>query len=469
MNKRILFLFIALSVIPQLAKARIVPATPATFQAKVPHLLPGDVLQLAAGTYTASLNINGLNGTASHPIVITGSGNSTIFNGDDCCNTISLRKSTYIVIKNMKLDGLNINGPDGIKAEGNTESNPNWTHHITVENLTIVNYANNQQQVGISTKCPSSHWLIKNNIIDGAGTGIYLGNSDGTQPFINGIIENNFIQNTIGYNIEVKHQINGQRDLVEGVRAGTNQSGKTILRNNVFSKGNNSSTGESARPNVLVGGFPTTGTGKNDYYEVYGNFFYNNPVEALFQGTGNVMIYNNIFVNHENPVEFRAVYITPHNGVSPQNVKIFHNTLWTNYSLGGIRINEPDINYRQYIAGNVAFTPDLSTAITASNTNTTLFSDNIIDGYANAGHYLVSATGDINTLNLYPETGQLKAISSTPKTRFKTNTDYDKDFNNNAYDWTYRGAYSGGGINKGWKLALAIKNQDNKRKPDKKH
>jgi hypothetical protein len=290
MNKKnLFFLFIPLIAIPQTAMARIIPATPATFEAKVPYLLPGDNLQLAAGTYKAPLTINQLNGTASHPIMITGAGDATIFKGNDCCNTISLRKSSYIVIKNIKLDGLNIKGPDGIKAEGNTASNPNWTHHITVENLTIVNYANNQQQVGISTKCPSSNWIIKNNTIDGAGTGLYVGNSDGTQPFVNGIIENNFIQNTIGYNIEIKHQFNGKRDLPEGVKAETNQSGKTIIRNNVFSKGKNSSTGEkNARPNLLVGGFPSEGTGKDDYYEVYGNFFYNNPVEALFQGTGNI-------------------------------------------------------------------------------------------------------------------------------------------------------------------------------------
>jgi hypothetical protein len=446
-----------LIVIPQTAKARIIKATPANFEAKVPYLLPGDRLQLAAGTYTNPLTINGLNGTASRPIVIMGAGNSTIFNGNACCNTISLRKSSYIVIKNMKLDGLNINGPDGIKAEGNFASNPNWTHHITIDNLTIVNYANNQQQVGISTKCPSSNWIIKNNVIDGAGTGLYLGNSDGTQPFVNGLIENNFIQNTIGYNIEVKHQINGQRDLAEGVEAGTNRSGKTILRNNVFSKAKNSSTGENARPNLLVGGFPTAGTGKNDYYEVYANFFYNNPVEALFQGTGNIMLYSNIFVNHANPPGFSTVSITPHNGVSPQNIKIFHNTLWSNTSAGGIRINNPDVNYQQYIVGNVAFLPVASTAITSTNT-TILLSDNITDSYANAGNYVMSASSDLNALNLYPKAGQLRGIISTPRTLFKTNTAYNKDFNNDAYDWTYRGAYSGNGVNHGWKLALARKN-----------
>jgi hypothetical protein len=200
------------------------------------------------------------------------------------------------------------------------------------------------------------------------------------------------------------------------------------------------------------------GTGKNDYYEVYGNFFYNNPVEALFQGTGNIMLYSNIFVNHENPSGFRTVYIKPHNGVFPQNVKIFHNTLWSNTTAGGIRIDNPDVNYRQYIVGNVAFLPDPSTAITASNTTTTLLLDNITDSYANAGNHVILATSDLNRLNLYPKAGQLKGLKPTAQTLFINNTAFDKDFNNNVYDWTYRGAFSGSGFNKGRKLALANKN-----------
>jgi len=44
------------------------------------------------------------------------------------------------------------------------------------------------------------------------------------------------------------------------------------------------------------------------------------------------------------------------------------------------------------------------------------------------------------------------------KTLFKTNMADIKTFNNNVYGWTYRGAYLGSGVNKGWKLALARKN-----------
>ena len=116
MNTKMLFFCIPLAFTPLTTKARIIPATPATFEAKVPYLLPGDSLQLAAGTYKTSLNFNGLNGTASHPIVITGAGNATIFKGNACCNTISLRRSAYIVIKNMTLDGLNINAINAING-----------------------------------------------------------------------------------------------------------------------------------------------------------------------------------------------------------------------------------------------------------------------------------------------------------------------------------------------------------------
>ncbi len=91
--------------------------------------------------------------------------------------------------------------------------------------------------------------------------------------------------------MEIKHQLNGQRELLPE----TSVNGKTIIRHNVFTKDETSSTGGNARPNLLVGGFATSGFGSQDYYEIYGNFFYNNPVEALFQGTGNIMLYQNIF------------------------------------------------------------------------------------------------------------------------------------------------------------------------------
>lgn len=419
-------------------QAKMINANSGNYTTYLNGLLPGDTLYLASGNYTNNLTLNTTSGTSTKPIVIIGSGTTTVFQGQSCCNTISLTKCSYIIIKNLKLDGLN-QALDAVKAEGTTG---NWAHHITIEYLTIINYGSSQQNVGISTKCPVWDWVIRKNKIIGAGTGMYLGNSDGTKPFVNGLIEYNYIANTVGYNIEIKHQVNGQRELLTE----TSVNGKTILRHNVFTKDATSSTGGNARPNLLVGGFATTGWGSQDYYEIYGNFFYNNPVEALFQGTGNIRLYENIFVNHFDPSGFRAVYITPQNGVSPQDIQVFHNTIWAANSSGGLRLYNPNTGFKQYCYANVVFTP-------SPITNFTDTLNNITGSYSNFGYYVQSATASINTLDLYPKSGQLKGIL-TPKTSFQNSTDYNQDFNLDTYDWTYRGAYSGNAVNKGWKLQL---------------
>ena len=53
------------------------------------------------------------------------------------------------------------------------------------------------------------------------------------------------------------------------------------------------------------------GRGAEDDYAIYGNFFYQNRNEALFQGEGNVALYGNLFVNDYGD----AVRIQPHNDI----------------------------------------------------------------------------------------------------------------------------------------------------------
>ena len=91
---------------------------------------------------------------------------------------------------------------DAVKSERPAR----YAHHITLENLLIRGHGNNQQTVGISTKCPAWNWVIRHNTIIGAGTGMYLGDSDGSAPFVAGVIEQNLIVDTIGYNLQIKHQ-----------------------------------------------------------------------------------------------------------------------------------------------------------------------------------------------------------------------------------------------------------------------
>lgn len=157
-------------------------------------------------------------------------------------------------------------------------------------------------------------------------------------------------------------------------------------------------------------------------------------------------MYNNIFVNHYDPSGFRAIYITPQNGVSPQNVKIFHNTVWTLNSSGGIRLYNPNTSYQQHCYANAVFA-------TSPITNFTNSLDNITDSYSNIGKYVISATSNITQLNLYPRIGQLTG-SLTLDSLFHLYTQWDKDFNGDLYKWSYRGAYSGCCMNNGWPLQL---------------
>ena len=412
-------------------KRTVYNGTPANYLSLLAILQPGDTLSLAAGAYPDGLPIHDMNGTAGNPIIITGpaSGPRAVFTGRDCCNTVSIEDSSYIEIYNLELDGQGRAG-DGVKAE----STANSAHHITLENLYIHGHDADQQIVGINTKCPAWDWIIRRNIIDTAGTGIYLGDSNGSAPFVRGLIEGNLIVDTVGYNMQIKHQ--NPRLPVSGMPTGDNE---TIIRHNVFSKANNAASGGNARPNLLVGHWPSSGTGANDVYLIYGNFFYQNPVgEPLFQGEGNVALYNNLFLNNNGS----AVGIQPHNDV-PKMIRVFNNTVVASGT--GISVTGGDSGFEQKVIGNAAFA---NTPINAADT-----ADNITDSYANAVGYLVnpggSPTGSPTQLDLYPKAGMLAGpVINTASFNFFQ--DRNLDFNRDTHDGTFRGAYAGSGANSGW-------------------
>lgn len=293
--------------------ARNVEATPDSYAATVRALQPGDTLKLIPGTYTKGLRIHDLVGSPERLIIIEGPLQAPFarFVAQAGANTVSLANAAFIVIRNLSLDGRNI-PVDAVKAEGSSQ----FTHDITLEGLHITGYGNNQQTVGISTKCPSWNWIIRRNVIEEAGTGIYLGNSNGSAPFWAGIIEDNRVIDSIGYDLQIKHQ--RPRPYIEGAPANPSV---TIIRNNLFGKSRNASAGNMARPNVLLGHWPLAGPGKDDRYLVYGNYFVDNPAEALFQAEGRLALYNNVFINPWGD----GVHIQPHNDI-PRDMVIFYNT-----------------------------------------------------------------------------------------------------------------------------------------------
>lgn len=285
-------------------------AGPEDYRAMLPQLRAGDRLLLRAGDYEHGLPLRRLSGAPGRPIVIEGQPGAR-FLGRPGAHTVSLLDVEHLVIRNLELDGRNA-PVDAVKAEGHGR----YAHHITLENLHIHDHAASQQNIGISSKCPAFGWVVRGNVIERVGTGMYFGDSDGTDPFVAGLIEGNRIRDTLGYNLQIKHQRARPDDMPE-----PRERHDTLIRGNVFSK-EIAWPDRAARPNVLIGHAPLDGPGAGDRVLIYGNLFWQNPSEALFQGEGHLALYNNVFVNSQG----HAVHIQPHNDV-PRQVDVFHNTV----------------------------------------------------------------------------------------------------------------------------------------------
>jgi hypothetical protein len=403
---------------------------PEEYLSAVRSLQPGHTLRLRAGVYTEGLPVRYLNGTQDEPITITGprTGAPAIFPARKEHNTVSIVNSSYVTIRNLMLDGQGI-PVDAIKAEGYSD----WAHNITVDNLVITGHGANQQTVGISTKCPAWEWILRRNVIIGAGTGMYLGNSDGTEPFFAGLIEHNLVIDTLGYNLQIKHQ--DGRILQE--------KPVTVIRHNVFSKARNSSLLPDARPNVLVGHWPSTGPGATDHYEIYGNLFYQNPNEALFQGEGNVAIYNNIFINDYGD----AVHIQPHNDI-PKTIDIFFNTVLALDQGIVIRTAGGDRSFEQTVSGNAVFANN--PILGGSRLH------NTVGNYSDAHQYLIQPIGSIGDLNLLPRPDRVRGQPLDIK-NISRYDNWNRDFDGNYRDLRTRGAYGTSESAPSWQLQLELK------------
>jgi hypothetical protein len=310
-------------------------AGPNDYRAYLNRLQAGDRLLLESGDYRRGLPLHDLSGLPGKPIVIEASTPSAPprFVARPGANTVSLVNVRHIALRHLQLDGGNV-PVDAIKAEGHSR----YADFVTLENLHIHDHAASQQNVGISTKCRAFGWVVRGNRIERVGTGMYFGDSDGSDPFVGGLIEENRVSDTLGYNLQIKHQKSRPAEY-----AGRHD---TVIRYNLFSKAG-AQPSPQARPNVLLGHFPLTEAGSEDRYLVYGNFFLHNPSEALFQAEGRVALYDNIFINGSGD----AIRIQPHNDV-PRDMMIFSNTVLA--SGVGIQVRQAEgTAYRQRVIANV--------------------------------------------------------------------------------------------------------------------
>ena len=428
-------MFLLAAAPPVSATGRTFSGSPQNYLEVLSGLQPGDTLQLAPGEYQRGLPVHRLVGTQQSPIVISGPdrGAPAVFIARPGANTVSIVDSAYVHIRDLRLDGRNV-PVDAVKAEGHAR----WAHHITLENLTIVNHGFDQQNVAISTKCPAWGWVIRGNRIHGAGTGMYLGNSDGTGAFYDGVIENNLVANPRGYAIQIKHQ--HARPALDIAPRGRFV---TIIRHNVLSKTNGGSEGPNARPNLLVGHWPPRGDGSQDEYLIYGNYFYDNPHEALFQGEGNVALYDNVFVNPRGA----AIKIQPHNDV-PRTVRVLHNTVIASGDPITVQLKEGQENHAQWVVANAIFSPQPLRG--GSQVGNLAFDLQL------AAELLAAPQQPDGTIDPFPRNARLQCAPIDAQL-LSGLLDGGCDFNGRQRVQSYCGAYASHGQNPGWIPALTIK------------
>jgi hypothetical protein len=345
-------------------------------------------------------------------------------------NTVRIANSSHVVLRNFEIDGRDLGG-DGVNGQGPS-------HHMTLDGLTIRGVGDEQGTVGISTnRAPAWNWTIRRCTITGAGTGMYLGHSDGRHPFVAGVIEHNLVRDTRGYNVQIKHQ----RPWASGIGAPTTPT-RTVIRHNVFVKQANASRGAMARPNLLVGDVPASGPGSANGYEIYGNYFFQNPTEALFQGEGNIAFYANLLVNDAGP----GVVIQPHNG-RVRDVHVFGNTIVTAGT--GISIAASDALDERMAVANLVYA---ATPIVAAHQEA-----NFVAHHEQASRDLVRAKDDDGNIDLRARPG-VAAGPVLDMHEVASFTDSDRDFDGRVRDWRLRGAYATDATRPArWRTRLAIK------------
>ncbi len=431
-------LFLLLAIVSVAQSGEVKRATPADYRKLLGTLKAGDTLQLAAGVYERGLPVSDCHGRADAWITIQGPDNGVAeIRQAQVANCVELRQCSFVALKRLSILG---DGPDGIpglagvSAKGGLE---NRVHHILIEDCVISGWNTSQQAVGISTKTPAWDWTIRRNLIRDCGTGLYLGNSDGTSPFIRGVIEHNLVENPIGYCMEIKYQ-KPRSDLPDM----PSEASRTLIRHNVFTK-NDVPSPDGDRPNVLVGGFPESGPGSGDIYEIYGNFFWRNPRESLLQASGRVSVHDNVF--HDCP-NHAAIALGDYD-LPLRLAHVYNNTIHS--ALRGIRIASA-ASESHAIVGNAVFAVEEPLALHRSITRV---EENLTGSVAEASKHLA----DPASLDFHPLPGRCEG-PPLDLSAFQSDAGFDVDFEGAAKgDRRFRGAYAGPAKPGSWRWQRGVK------------
>ncbi len=420
-------------------------ATPADYRKKLTTLSPGDTLRLEPGIYPAGLPLTDCNGTADAWITIEGpppAAGVAEIRQQAVANCVELRRSSHLALRRLHIQG---GGPDGIPGQFGISAQgglKNRVHHIQVEDCVISGWNTSQQSVGISTKTPTWDWTIRRNKIIDCGTGLYLGNSNGNDPFIRGVIEGNLVMNPLGYCMEIKFQ--QPRPVVEGIPT---TASRTLIRDNVFIK-NDAPSPSGDRPNLLVGGFPEHGPGSDDSYEICGNFFYHNPRESLLQASGRVSIHDNVLVDSSSS---RHAAITLRNHDLPlRQAHVYHNTIF--HAARGIHMANA-ASQGHLVVGNAVFA-DVPWMLPSTSGH---LAGNLAGTIAQAKEHLAHPSLHLGQMDLHPVPGSAQE-PAPDLTACAGDTALGQDFEGVARGrLVFRGAYAGPAAPSAWRPDARLK------------
>lgn len=417
-------------------------ATPKDYRRVLTSLKPGDTLVLAAGVYERGLPISDCHGTSDAWITIQGPDEGVAeIRQTAVANCVELKQCSHVALKKLSILGggpQGISGLFGISAQGGLK---NSVHHILIEDCIISDWNTSQQAVGISTKTPTWDWTIRRNIIRNCGTGLYLGNSNSADPFIRGVIEHNLVENPIGYCMEIKFQ----KPRPELPDMPTSAS-RTIIRHNVFIK-NDAPSPDGDRANLLIGGFPDSGPGSDDLYEIYGNFFWHNPRESLLQASGRVSIHDNVFADCPS-AGHSAISVRNHD-LPVKLIHIYNNTICS--AARGIRIASAAAEGHAII-GNLVFANEPL----ALHESITVVKENVTGPVEASVDYLNQPQMIPGEIDMHPRPSRCEG-APLDLSAFTTETAFDLDFSGASKgERRIRGAYASPGV-AGWRLQSGLK------------
>jgi hypothetical protein len=392
-------------------------------RAAIAALRPGEELVLAGGTYTVSSGFNvTVVGTEAQPIVMRArTGERALIRQTNASqNIIEIQGSRYFVVRGIEFTG----GSHGIRLMD--------SDFITIEDCEI----HDTGDVALSANSGGTYEglkLLRNHIhhTNGTGEGMYLGcNSDGCRV-ANSLIANNYIHHTNGPTVD-------QGDGIE-LKAG---SYGNVIRDNVIH--------DTFYPGIIT--YSAAGNGPANVIE--GNLIWNVSDNAI-QSAADAIIRNNILL--DGPIALQS-----HDGGSPTNMQVVHNTIITEgngievrnvvgpvlvannavYSQSGTAIRLISGNLGQVtVAGNVGHGGLEGT------------SSGFVEGHGIAAD-LVNGHYGVPPIDVFPKTGSALIGAAAPA--HVTASDFNGTSRTGSNDaGAYR--YSATG-NPGWVLAPAFKN-----------